>query len=352
MKKHDQNTPKKESPGRVTMVDIAKTLGISHTTVSLSLRNHPRISAAMRSKVKQAADEMGYRPDPMLSALSHYRTGSKIKPVQAELAWINTWKNPDQLRQAKEFDLYWEGAEDSARRLGFRLREFRTRDIPLPRLQSILNACNIHGLLIAPLEDSLNDWLSFPWSDYAVVRFGKRDLYPPTYMVSSNQIANTMLAFDKILELGYERIGFVCEFWPNRFHGAGFSWAQRNLPKMQRLPLLTFNLKDEPKQHQIDLGNWIKKTKPDAIYTDGQYLPELLTNLGYRIPEDIGLATTSIHDTPIDAGIDQNPKEIGRAAIRALSALMHENNYGIPAIGNEILVKGHWIEGSMLPDRN
>src|SRR5690554_4148942 len=45
---------------KVTMEDIAKRLGISKNTVSLSLRNMPLISAETRESVQSTADEMGY----------------------------------------------------------------------------------------------------------------------------------------------------------------------------------------------------------------------------------------------------------------------------------------------------
>lgn len=52
-----------------------------------------------------------------------------------------------------------------------------------------------------------------------------------------------------------------------------------------------------------------------------------------------GLTTTSIHDTPFDAGIDQKPEGIGRAAARTLVALLNEQNSGIPEVRNEILIE-------------
>ena len=97
-----KNIPDDESGNRqITLRDIAKELGVSHVTVSLALRNHPRISEATRERVQKKAEQMGYHPDPMLSALSHYRLTSKEKPVQAILAWPNPLKNPGKLKEHK-----------------------------------------------------------------------------------------------------------------------------------------------------------------------------------------------------------------------------------------------------------
>ena len=44
----------------VKLIDIAKHLGLSVTTVSYSLNNDPRIPAATKQRVLDAADKLGY----------------------------------------------------------------------------------------------------------------------------------------------------------------------------------------------------------------------------------------------------------------------------------------------------
>lgn len=43
------------------------------TTVSLALRNHPRLPEKTRHRIQKLAKEMSYRPDPVLQALVAYR---------------------------------------------------------------------------------------------------------------------------------------------------------------------------------------------------------------------------------------------------------------------------------------
>ncbi|MDF7801631.1 LacI family DNA-binding transcriptional regulator [Pontiellaceae bacterium B1224] len=337
---------------RVTLRDIAKQLGVSHVTVSKALRNQSGASAELKARIRQKADEMGYTPDPMLSALSHYRKTSKEKPVQSALAWINTWSNPKELRNHREFDLYWEGAKASAKRFGYHLEEFNLAEIPMRRLEGILKSRNIQGILMPSVGLHFSKELEqFDWSSFATVRFGLTVPFPPTHFVTSAQMMNTMHSIERVHQLGYQRIGFVCEYWEKRFFGVGYSWAQKKLPKEQQLPPLLMNANDNLDQEQCALEIWLRYNKPDAIITDKSEVPLMLQNLGYRIPEDIGVATTSIHDTPINAGIDQRPEEIGRAAIRILTALIAERSFGLPDCLNETLVEGNWVDGSMLPGR-
>ncbi len=345
-----ENQPSRGAERRVTLRDIAGELHISHVTVSKALRGLPGVSHELSARIREKADEMGYHPDPLLSALSNYRKTDGTQPIQAALAWINTWAHPDELRKIREFDLYWQGAAETARRMGYRLEEFNLAEIAEHRLQTILKARNIQGILLPPRRGQQAVFEQFDWADFAIVRLGQTVPYPPTHFVSSAQMVNTLQAFDRAHELGYKRIGFVCEYWRMRFFGVGFSWAQKNLPANQQLPLLALNPEDSFERQQEQFKAWLHETRPDAILTDNSETHQMLPNLGYRIPEEIGLATTSVHDTSIDAGIDQRPYEIGRAAIRMLTALIAEKSFGVPDCCNEILIEGQWVDGAMLPD--
>jgi hypothetical protein len=69
------------------------------------------------------------------------------------------------------------------------------------------------------------------------------------------------------------------------------------------------------------------------------------------VPEDIGLASLNLHDSPLRAGIDQYPEEIGRVAVLVLNSLINDYDRGIPPIHREIAIKGTWIDGASLPKR-
>lgn len=57
-----------------TQSDIAKKLNVSRITVSKALRNHPDISAKMKKKVLDAAEEVGYIPNLIAQSLTSNRT--------------------------------------------------------------------------------------------------------------------------------------------------------------------------------------------------------------------------------------------------------------------------------------
>ncbi|MCH6259095.1 LacI family transcriptional regulator [Puniceicoccaceae bacterium K14] len=339
-----------QPPKRITLRDIADKLNVSHATVSLALRNHPRVSESVRDKIQKTAKKLGYTPDPMLSALAQYRLNNKENTTTHSLALINSYRNPQKIHDLQEFNLYFKGAKDTAGELGFKLEEFSITDLSLGRLDTILKTRNIRGLLLSPPDTSIDfQWEKFPWKDYATVRFGRSSECPRTHFVTSAQESNTIRAFDHIRNRGYNRIGFVTRYTRRRLFGSGFLWAQLELPAKQRLPILYIPRNATATQNSKSLDLWVQKNNPDAILSDEPELMKILNRIGYQVPEDIALATTSLHDTPIDTGIDQKPEEIGKAAARTLISMLHSQYFGLPATSNEILIEGQWKDGTTLP---
>lgn len=346
----------KPSPvARITVRQIAQQLEVSHTTVSRALKNDPRISGAVRKKVQATAETMGYRPDPMLSALAAYRKGQTKQSIGAELAWINCWPDPKRLRTYKEFDLYWTGAEEEAARAGYRLEEFCCpAELSPERLEKVLHARNIRGLLLTPgWSTGTPKWGAFDWSNFSLVRFGYSLQSPAAHLVTSDQLMDGLLAFESMWQRGYRRIGMV--MWARqgtrlvRF-SAGYLYAQLRVDRAQRLPPLVLN-EESPRKDQ-DLRAWLEQEKPDAILTDVGDLRIWLNRLNYRVPQDVGLAALSVLDGHADAGIDQNSREIGRAAVQTLISLIHHNERGIPQVPREVLVSGRWVDGRTLPAKD
>jgi DNA-binding LacI/PurR family transcriptional regulator len=341
-------------PRRVSLRDIAKAIGVSHVTVSLALRNNPRISKPMQERVQKLADELGYRPDPMLTALANYRRAKTERPVSSCIAWINAWPDAADLRKHREFDLYWKGAAAAAEQSGYRLEEFRFGGQYTPkRLHEILAARGISGLLIPP-QGFAPDWGDFPWNEYSVVRFGRTVPEPRTHLVTSDQVANTRLAYTEIRKRGYQRIGFVTDearaFQRGHLFLAGFLYAEKETREEEPVPVLSVS--GEPGSVMgRQIAAWIKQHRVDAIYTDIPGIPKLLRQQGIRVPEDVGVAATTVLDAHADAGINQEPEETGRVALFLLASLINEGVRGIPKIFRQVLVGGSWQDGSTLPAR-
>ena len=130
---------------RVTLRDIARKADLHVTTVSLALRNSPRLKATNRDKIQKLAEAMGYRPDPMLAALNAYRQTRLPVYFQGALAWIHNWAAPKNLFNNAEFSQYYLGACERASARGYNMETFWLKEpgMTIEKLHRILRARNI-----------------------------------------------------------------------------------------------------------------------------------------------------------------------------------------------------------------
>ncbi|HEX9048001.1 MAG TPA: LacI family DNA-binding transcriptional regulator [Verrucomicrobiae bacterium] len=341
-----------DESAHITLKDVAKSAGVSVATVSLALRNHPKIPADHRTAIQETALRMGYRPDPMAAALSYKRGHFKTRAIHAELAWINHWQEPQRLRSYREFNLYWRGAAQAAERHGFRLEEFVVGPkLSFSRLEGILQSRNIQGVLVPPhggeAVTTPND-KSLNWRQYSVVKFGYSISSLQANVVGSNQMQGAMLAFSEIRKRGYQRIGYVCYFCPGTHCKAGIFLAQADLPPDQRLPIIELNTRSA--NYVEAFHQWLRAHRPDAILTEVAETRELLERLGIRVPDDIALASISVLDGHADAGIDQNSEEIGRVAAETVIRQIYSHSAGFETCRCETLVDAAWQDGSTVPN--
>lgn len=345
-----------DSRTRVSLRDVARAVGVSHMAVSLALRDDPRVSEARRLEIRAKAEQLGYRPDPMLSSLAAYRNTRRATTVRATVAWLNQWAEPRALRRLREFDAYWRGAAATAEQLGYRLEEFVIGpEISPERVETILAARGVRGLLIPPHHQGLQ-LPGFGWHAYSVVRFGYSMPEPRTHVVANDQMSSGRLAYEQVRARGYRRIGFVTsERFDQNTSGnfrAGFLVAQDAARESCRV-LAPFYLAEAVETTEVSrLRDWLKSATPDAVITTHPALRRLLGELGVRVPDDLAVATTSVLDGNFNAGIDQNCAEIGSVAMRTLAGLIHQNERGIPQLCRRVLVESRWVDGTSLPARS
>lgn len=331
----------------VTQRDIANRLGLSNAAVSLALRDHPRIPVATRERVKEMASEMGYQPVPALRILSSYRKSygqpSKLLP----LGWINAWPRPGNLAKHREYSEYWKGACEAASQMGYRLEEFQlSPQTTRKELNRRLRSKGFRGLLLPPESDPAA--LShFPWEKYHVVSLSHYTNTPATHLVAPDRVGNCSLAFERMRQRGYRRIGFLTDQYPRTINDklsiAGFLSSQIELPESERGPIFTTG--DHPRPDQ--LWRWVACHQLDAVLTDLPNALRLLRETGLRIPEDLGLAFSCGTRGTTSAGIDCHPQEVGRLGVEMLKRAI--GGYLKQECKIRIAVNGHWRDGRTLP---
>lgn len=63
------------SMSKLTLEEVAKLSGVSRSTVSRVINDHPNVKPEVRERVWQVVNETGYHPDPAARSLAGYRSG-------------------------------------------------------------------------------------------------------------------------------------------------------------------------------------------------------------------------------------------------------------------------------------
>ena len=337
-----------EANKSVTIKDIAEECGVTATTVSLALRNHPRISDATKARVQETAERLNYRRNPMISALMANLSRSREPAAALPLAAVYT----HDLKAIEENSYHlklWQGMADRAVELGFKLERFYldSKRMTGKRMTQILTTRGISGVVVPPLLHP-GGHLSIDWSQFSAVAIGYSMLSPNLHRVCPDQYRGIRLALRELKQLGYKRPGLLLNgrsdlrtlhLWSSGFYG--FEHAQKN---RGIVPVLECEEVDEKV-----LRKWYKKYTPDVIISSDLNVIEPLHEIGLEFPKVVGLVTLSRYSSKQGvAGIDQNPGPLGAAAVEQLVQMLYYNERGIPAMPRIIQIPSKWGKGASI----
>lgn len=332
-----------------TIKSIAEAARVSVATVSLALRNHPRISRETIDRIHGIAHRLGYRPNPLVTALmTHVRATSATRnEAVATLAFVNAYTEKDPLKVSPSFALNYKGAVDRAQQLGYRLDVFWAKEpgMTARRLTNILLARGIYGILVGPLPHGKGH-LSLLWPNFSASSIGYSMWRPHLHRAVSHHAHAMSLALRKLGRLGYRRIGLAMS--PNfnervdHHWLANFLFHQFYLPEKARVPPLideTNNMQNFPK--------WFKEHRPDAVISPHISGYEWLVKLKVNVPNEIGFAHLDLEPSGMTlSGINQRPELVGAAALDLLINQLNRNERGIPADPKLVLIESTWVDGS------
>ncbi len=341
-----------QPPRRITLRDIARRAGVHFTTVSLALRNHPRLPATTRERVQAVARELGYVPDPMLSSLAHYRSTLRPAGYQATVAWVTNHPKRSGWREVRVFEQYFDGAAARAEELGFKLEEFwlRERGLTPQRATQILRARGIGGLILAP-QPGPGVSLELEWDAFSAVAIGFSLARPSLHLVCLHQYRAIRLALRELLARGHRRPGLVLlrasDERVEQNWSAGFASGLAELAPRDRLAPLLLDRWDEGR-----FLRWVERHKPDVLLSKLLEVGPALQASGREAPRDLGVAYLTHASAEAGlSGISENPHAVGAAALDHLTGMLHRNERGVPALAHHLLIEGAWIEGATVRHR-
>lgn len=327
------------APKRPSQSDVARAAGVSPMTVSLSLRNHASIPERTRERIRRIADEMGYKPDPLIGKLmQQLRLGGRRR-ASFSLCLLCQRRTKEGMQYQ---DYIAVGAKRAAEELGY---FFDTVEIDEAlgrpeRLRRLLYSRGIEGIVLAPLFPPADLAGLLDWSKFSVVSTSISVLGPAVHRVIPNQFANALLLGQELNRLGHRRLGLLISRDLDERTGhrldAAIQWLNHE-NGVRDLETLRWEL---AMPSAVMLERWMNKNRPDALISDS---PLNLDRFVAEVPrlKKLALASTAIIDrqTPY-AGILENPEAVGAAAVELLSALFQKGERGLPKIPRTTMING------------
>jgi DNA-binding LacI/PurR family transcriptional regulator len=331
--------------------EIARSLGLSHTTVSEALRDSPRVNPATRRRVQKAAKAVGYRPNPLAGALMSEMRRARSGTFRGVLAILDL-DGPEN-RPASSNRYHRElarGASVRAAELGFKAETIvtGTQGISDSRLDTILTARGIRGLLLLPIAGEANvmglDWSHFSgiYTDYLIER-------PALHSVCPDHYRSMVYAVQRLYALGYQRLGLVLHSnhdarLLHRWEAAFRTYHAHHARKEALAPLIL------PEFDRKSFLAWFKAKQPDVVLCHRAEVMEWMIECGARIPETHGFCCLNVTSNIIPcAGLDLQPALLGARGVELLIAALHRNDVGVPEHPSTTTISALWVEGPTLP---
>jgi LacI family transcriptional regulator len=214
----------------ITIKDIAKLLGLSKSTVSRALKDHPDISKETRDSVKKVAESLGYMPNVVASSLRL----KKSKIIGAIFPEISYFFFPSVIH----------GIEEIAHRMGYNLLIVQSNESYEREVENlnILLSNKVEGILLSVAKETRNfdHFRHVIEKNLPIVFFDRivKDL--PADNVLVDDISGAYKAVNHLIETGRKRIA-ICNGNPNllicqnRLKGYKMALEQNGVPVNESL---------------------------------------------------------------------------------------------------------------------
>jgi DNA-binding LacI/PurR family transcriptional regulator len=331
----------------INMRIIAEKAGVSTATVSMALRGIGRITPATRDRVRAAAAELGYQVSPILSSafkLARQPDQSRYKETLAAILEFPLDSS------ASYQSVICEHAVERGKSLGYKVEAFVLSGRPADhrRLNRLLQARGIRGLIILPRLEHRFPRLHLDWSKYAAVEIG-RTLWDPRglHRVDRPVYYEILEAFHLLKKSGFRRIGMAVEptadLMRQKVYMAACHVAQEKLPKRQVIPPLS----GCGPWGEGTFRTWFKRFHPDVVIIHSlKGVPAWLEAMGLRVPEDVSIF--GCNASAGFTGLASNTPLLGENAVEILSILLERDQLGLAENPYNWLVMAKWRQGKTL----
>ncbi len=338
-------------PPKPTIRSLAESLGVSVATVSEALRFSPKVKPATAERIRAAAQEAGYKRNPLLgAAFSSLRRG-RHRDFSGTLALVDVADDRGQCELMLFHQEVAKGAEARASELGFRIELFwvgkKAPALSVSRLCSVLYARGIPGVVFLPF-DRLQDFSHFEFNRFAAVAMDRRLVRPSLHAVQPDHYLSMRRAVQALFDRGYKRVGLCLEARKDERvdhkWSSGYASAFRLKGQKVIVPPL---IQDAP--DRAGFIAWVKQHKPDVVIGHGGAMIDWLDQAGLPVPEQVGFFRINVTESSRPcAGLDLLPQRLGATAVEAVVGMLHRRELGIPENPQAILIDSTMVEGPTL----
>lgn len=335
--------------------ELAVKLGVSRTTVSLALRNDPTVAPDTRRRILDAAHRAGYRSNALVNALmAQVRQGQRLKPTGEVVTYLTAYEREHDWRNIPSIVAQYEGARERAAELGFKVEIMwmGTRGAQSAHIARVLAARGIRGSILAPMAID-HHTLELSWNTHTTVAVGYSFAQVALHRAVHHNMSAAYACYSSLRRLGYERIGFAMhetdDARVHHFWMSGYLGSQRIYGGEKLTPCLYPDFDDA----RTFLA-WYRRARPDAVIGIWKHLPLVwLREAGVDVPRETAFASLDIGDARAGevAGILQDNRNVGMAAMDVLAGQLFRNEIGVPAVPKLTMIEGVWLDGATAPRR-
>jgi LacI family transcriptional regulator len=310
------------------------------------LRGHPKIPPATTARVRAAAEQLGYRPNPGVAALmAHIRRAHPV--TQGErIAFLWLAASPKE----RTFPEIFEGARKRAEQLGYILEEFwlESPGMDAARLSQIIRARGITGVVISPIIEGHPGFaIDWDWGQFAPAIIGNAACRPELHHAAHHHFDGMRSALLALRGRGLYRIAALIDLDVNErakraVSGAFIEHHSDPATARQKLRL-------QSRDDLTGVATWLRRVRPEALITTRKYAEMLVRQRSPWLARMEVAVINRTHGGCRWPGIDQAEDVIAANAVDLVVEQLLRNERGIPRHVKMVLVPGRWIEECLPP---
>ncbi|MCC5850011.1 MAG: LacI family DNA-binding transcriptional regulator [Verrucomicrobia bacterium] len=265
---------------RVTLREVAEAAGVSKSVAQRALAGRPGVAESTAERVRAAADELGYRPDPALAKLAAARWRSRTVSSGTTVAWlVEDSESVERPNPAQK--VMTEALMREADALGYKVAVFTRTNHRPQRLAAILASRGIEIVLTASLVDPA--WVAaFPWDRFRCAAVSLGEVRPPIPLVHRNILECVETGWRNLREKGCKRIGALLYegdlYAHTRMaHAAVLLRMAMDETRSPHPPPLFLHYQGDPRSQ---IQAYLRKHRPDGLLAHSPYSARMVRESG------------------------------------------------------------------------